>query len=74
MTEAWGLTLAAALILLNGFFVTAEFALVRLRVRTSRYKLSTVGSQRYGEESGWRFGFCERVCHWCVFIGEGDDL
>lgn len=36
MTEAWGLTLAAALILLNGFFVTAEFALVRLRVTQLR--------------------------------------
>jgi len=34
--ETWGLVLAAALILLNGFFVAAEFALVRLRVTQLR--------------------------------------
>lgn len=43
MTEVWGLTLAAALILLNGFFVTAEFALVRLRVTQLRSLAQTKG-------------------------------
>lgn len=36
MTEANGLLLAALLILLNGFFVAAEFALVRLRSTHAR--------------------------------------